>query len=231
VSKLRALLLIGGPEYHNKPFHVAELAGILVGECGADLRVTDDLSALESSADYGVVVNWSTFVQPTDDQVAALLSAVESGRTGLFGIHAATATFWNSPAYLRAIGGRFIKHDPYKQFRVDVDDASHPITSGVASFEVEDELYELGYDSAEFEELAAGVRAGRPGREMRHLAAGPLPSDIRVLASAEGHPMLYVRSHGRGRVHYNALGHDAKALTHPSVRQLFRQGLAWTAGG
>ena len=34
-----------------------------------------------------------------------------------------------------------------------------------------------------------------------------------------------------GRVHYNALGHDAKALTHPSVRQLIRQGLAWTAGG
>ena len=231
MGKLRALLLVGGPDYHNRPFHAAELAGILVGEAGCDLRITDDLSVLEPGelGRHQVVVNWSTFVRPTEEQVGALLAAVEGG-TGLLGIHGATATFWNSPAYLRALGSRFVRHDPYKLFRVDIDDPTHPITAGVESFEVEDELYELGGDFAGFDKLAEGLAAGRPNSELRQFGEGPLPPDTRVLASAEGHPLLYVRHHGKGRVHYNALGHDMKALAHPSFRQLVRQGLAWVAG-
>jgi hypothetical protein len=231
MTKLRALLLVGGAEYHNRPFHVAELAGILVGEAGADLRITDDLGVLsrQTLADYRVVVNWSTFVKPTEEQIGALLAAVEGG-VGLFGVHGATATFWNSPAYLRMIGSRFVRHDPYKRFTVKVDDRAHAITAGVEDFEVEDELYELGGDVAGFEALAAGHLAGRPGSELRAFGEGPLQPDTRVLASAEGHPLLYVKTFGKGRVHYNALGHDTKALTHPSFRRLVRQGLAWAAG-
>jgi type 1 glutamine amidotransferase len=229
VSKLRALLLIGGAEYHNRAFHTGELAGILAGEAGADLRITDDLESLNDAGQYDVFVNWSTFVKPSDEQVAALLAAVEGG-VGLFAIHGGAATFWNSSPYLRALGSRFVRHDPYKLFKVDVVDRSHPITAGVEDFEVEDELYEQGGDAAGFDLLAEGTRAGKPNSEMRELGDGPLAADIKVLAEAEGHPLLYVKSHGKGRVHYNALGHDQKALTHPAFRRLIRQGLLWTAG-
>ncbi|HEY3081555.1 MAG TPA: ThuA domain-containing protein [Chloroflexota bacterium] len=231
MSNLRVLLLTGGADYHNRPFHVAELAGILAGEAGADLRITDDLAVLspESLADFDALVNWSTFVKPSPAQVDALIAAVEGG-LGLFPIHGGNATFWNSAPYLTTIGSRFVRHDPYKLFRVEIDDPGHPITDGVGGFEVEDELYELGGDVEGFTKLADGVAQGRPNSELRELGAGPLPADLRVLASAEGHPLLYVRTLGRGRIHYNALGHDAKALTHPSFRQLVRQGLAWVAG-
>ena len=229
--KLRALLLVGGADYHNQVFHTAELAGILAAEAGADLRITDDLSALNPSTlgQIDVFVNWSTFVKPTDGQVAALLAGIENG-LGFLGIHAATATFWSSAPYLTMLGSRFIRHDPYKQFIVNVTAPDHPITAGVTDFSVEDELYEIGGDVAAFPELAEAVRAGRPNSEIRHLGDGPLGSGLTTLASAEGHPLLYVKTYGRGRVHYNALGHDTKALTHPSVRQLIRQGLAWVAG-
>lgn len=228
MSKVRALLLTGGADYHNQTFHIAELAGILAHEAGADLRITDDLDALHDARSYDVVVNWSTFLKPEPAQVASLISAVEGG-VGLFAIHAGAATFWNDAAYLRMLGSRFLKHDPYKQFRVEVV-VGHPITAGVESFDVEDELYQQGGNAAEFDELAAGTIAGRPNAEMRHLGAGPLASDITVLASAEGWPLLYVKTHGKGRVHYNALGHDQKALQHPAFRQLVCQGLAWAAG-
>jgi type 1 glutamine amidotransferase len=222
---------MGGPDYHNQPFHYAELAGILAGEAGADLRLTDDLAVLTPAvlADYQVIASFCTFLEPTREQVGALLAAIEGG-TGFLALHGATATFWNSAAYLEMVGSRFVRHDPYKRFTVDIDDPAHPITTGVAPFEVEDELYELGGKTEEFAALEQALAAGQPRSELRHLGDGPLPDSCHMLASAEGHPLLYVKQYGRGRVHYNGLGHDTKALTSPPYRQLVRQGLAWVAG-
>lgn len=231
MAKVRGLLLIGGADYHNQPFHTAELAGIIAGEAGIDLRITDDLAVLDPAvlADYRVLINWSTFVKPTPGQVSALLGAVEGG-LGFLGIHGATATFWNSAPYLRMIGTRFVRHDPYKQFTVKIDDRNHPITAGTEDFEVEDELYELGGDGSGLQLLADGVNQGRPLSELREYGDGPLPADLHVLASAEGHPLLYTKHFGQGRIHYNALGHDGKTLGNPNFRRLIRQGLAWVAG-
>ncbi len=227
--KTRALLLMGGPDYHNQAFHYAELAGILSGEGGVDLRITDDLGVLnpQDLAPYQVVINWSTFVQPTADQVQSLLDVVDGG-TGFLGLHGATATFWNSSAYLSMLGSRFLRHDPYKKFLVEIDDSSHPITRGIQSFEIEDELYELGGKVSEFAQFAESVNQGNPyGGEARTLGEGPLAMDITVLASSEGHPLLYSRMFGKGRVHYNALGHDTRALANPNYRQLVLQALEW----
>lgn len=231
MARLRVLLLMGGPEYHNTPRHYAELAGLLAGEGRADLRITDDLSVLtpETLAPYQAVVNYSTFLTPTAEQVQALLQAVENG-LGFLGLHAASATFWNSPAYLTMLGSRFLRHDPFKTFRVTIADRTHPITAGVDDFDIEDELYEVGGNTADFPALAAALAAGQPASELRHLGEGPLGPEIHVLATAEGHPLLYVKTYGRGRVHYNALGHDARALTNPHFRRLVLQGLAWVAG-
>jgi type 1 glutamine amidotransferase len=223
---------MGGPEYHNQPVHYAELAGILAGEGKADLRITTDLETLnpETLASYHAVINWSTFVQPTPDQVDALLTAIERG-VGFFGIHGGSATFWNSAPYLRMLGSRFIQHDPYKAFLVEIDAPSHPIMAGIENFTIEDELYEQGGRVEEFEAFAAAVSAKTPyGGDVKSLGEGPLGDDIEVLASAEGHPLLYVKTYGKGRVHYNALGHDGKALTHPVFRRLVKQGLVWVAG-
>lgn len=229
---IRVLLLTGGPDYHNQAFHYAELAGIVAGEAGADVRITPDLDVLNAVtlSEYQAIINWSTFLQPTPGQVAALRSAVEAG-LGLFALHGGAATFWNSSAYLEMLGCRFMRHDPYKEFLVEVEAPGHPIMRGIEDFRIEDELYELGGNTAEFERFASSITAGNPyGGELAGLGEGPLASDIEVLASAEGHPLLYTKMYGKGRVHYNALGHDEKALTHPGFRRLVVQGLAWVAG-
>jgi len=229
---MRALLLMGGPDYHNQPFHFAELAGVFAGEARVDLRITTDLAALNAVtlAEFDAVINGSTFVQPTPDQVGALIRSIEDGM-GFLGIHGGAATFWNSAAYLEMLGSRFLRHDPYKQFEVVIDNREHPITHGVPDFLVEDELYELGGNRAGFAAFASGVIGGVPYEGAQaSLGGGPLGPDINVLASAEGHPLLYVRVVGEGRVHYNALGHDEQSLKHPDVRRLYRQGLAWVAG-
>jgi type 1 glutamine amidotransferase len=75
----------------------------------------------------------------------------------------------------------------------------HPLVTGVAPFDVVDELRE-----GEFQRDA-----------------------IEVVASAEGHPVVYWRQVGRGRVVYCSLGHDRRSLAHPSYLRLVSNAVDW----
>jgi type 1 glutamine amidotransferase len=108
------------------------------------------------------------------------------------------------------IGGRFRRHDPIKRFTIHFVDCDHPITEGLEDYEHEDELYELTGDFVDRNNVVP-VRG------------------VRVLAEAEGHPMVYVKEHGAGRVVYLASGHDARSLGHPTYRLLFTRAVAWAA--
>ncbi len=229
MNPARALLLMGG-QLHEQPFYYAELAGILAGEGGVDLRITRDLSALNPPAleQVDVVVNASTFLDAESDQVQALLEAVRAG-TGFVALHGGNATFWNSAEYLRMIGSRFLRHDPIKRFSVHIEQPSHPIVEGVSDFEIEDELFEIGGDTTKFEAFTEAFRQHGWSEDVVRIGEGPLQPEVTVLASAEGHPLIYTRTFGAGRVHYNALGHDEKALRNQSYRRLIVQGVKWAA--
>ena len=94
-------------------------------------------------------------------------------------------------------------------------DGDHEITRGLADYDHEDELYELYELTADVEERQNEV---------------PLQG-VRVLAEAEGHPMVYVKAHGAGRVAYLAMGHDRRSLGHPTYRTLFVRTVAWARAG
>ena len=69
---MKVLLLVGGPAYHDSPEHRAMLSGFLSKQF--DVTMTDDLGALtpDSLAEYQVIVNFMTFLEPTDAQINAL---------------------------------------------------------------------------------------------------------------------------------------------------------------
>lgn len=214
----RVLMLLGQSpaqeaQFHNRPEHWAWLASHLRAADCAQRFITDDLSALtpEFLSGFDVIVNASTALDPTADQVAALLGRVHEG-AGFVGVHAATATFIRYPDYLHMVGARFAKHDPLKHFTVNIVDHSHPITTGLEDYEHDDELYELTGDVIDRTNIV------------------PLQGDIHVLAEAEGHPMAYVKTHGAGRVVYLASGHDARSLDKLEFKTLFTRGVAWAAG-
>jgi uncharacterized protein len=108
------------------------------------------------------------------------------------------------------IGARFQRHDPIKRFTIRFVDRDHPISAGLEDYEHEDELYELTADYENQKNLI------------------PV-TGVRVLAEAEGHPMVYVKEHGAGRVVYLASGHDARSLGHPTYGTLFTRAVAWAA--
>lgn len=101
--------------------------------------------------------------------------------------------------YLAMIGSAFISHPPLTVIPVRILDRDHPVTQGVADFEIEDERYELAGDLAQ----------------------------VQILAESNGHPVLYTKRWGSGSVQYTALGHDSRALRNPSHRRLLVQAVAW----
>jgi uncharacterized protein len=228
---IRALLLMGDAHrLHDRPLHYAELAGILAGEGELDLWITRDLSVLNRRLleEVDVVINWTTFLELTPGRVQALVESVQSG-TGLVALHGGSATFWNSAEYLRMLGSRWIDHDEITRFSVHIEQPSHPIVRGVSDFEIEDELFEIGGDTSQFETFVRAFADRGWAEDVVRLGAGSLQPDIAVLASAEDRPLLYAREFGAGRVHYNALGHDERALRTPAYRQLVVQGVKWAA--
>jgi type 1 glutamine amidotransferase len=202
-NKPRALLLlgqVGEKQFHNTPDHWSALAALLRGLDLQTRVISDDVADLnpDDLSRFDVILNYSTAYEPSSDQVDALLEAIRRG-VGFVGLHAATATFKGSLAYFQMIGGRFVKHPPFGRFTVEITDSTHPVTRGMATFDVEDERYELT-------DLADGLR---------------------VLAHNEGHPMVYATEYGQGRVCYIALGHDRRSLTSPEYAQLLTQAVEW----
>jgi type 1 glutamine amidotransferase len=124
---------------------------------------------------------------------------------GLVGFHSASATFRSWPRWETLLGGRFVRHDAPATETVRVR-RGHPAVRGVpASFALHEEYYRH-----------------EPGVARR----------ARVLATwgDERLPLVWVRTPGRGRVFYDALGHFPATWTDPRHEALVRSGLRWALG-
>lgn len=163
-------------------------------------------------AEYDVLVTLSPIIDSTTQaadsdelttaRMKAVIEFVRSGK-GCVAIHLAAAAF--NEDFTKMIGGRFITHPPIQEFVIQVDDPSHPITKGIPSFTVVDELYITDHD----------------------------PTSIHILLSAsfEGKrsPMTWVKPYGSGRVVYIAPGHDFRTFLNPLFLQLVERAVNWAS--
>jgi hypothetical protein len=225
VAKAKALLLTNGG--HAKlGSNRAILEDILRRQADLDLYVSDGHTELTSRrlGAYDLLVDYSGHAptEPTDEQLSAIMETVEGG-TPYIGLHVASLPFksqleyrqrhdgWPTRPqpndllnetqirYFEMIGSAFITHGPIEAYTLHLVDREHPITRGIDDIDVFDELYILGGDR----------------------------SPLHVLGEARGEPLLYTREWGKGKVHYNALGHDGRALGNPGYQRLLRQAVSW----
>jgi type 1 glutamine amidotransferase len=138
----------------------------------------------------------------TTAHVQAITEFVRKGK-GCVAIHLASVRF--NEDFTKMLGGYFLTHPPILEFTIQVDDPHHPITKGIPSFTVVDELYFTDYD----------------------------PRSIKILLSAtyEGkrHPMAWIKTYGEGKVVYIAPGHDFRTFLHPNFLQLVEQAVHWAS--
>ncbi|MCL4190510.1 MAG: ThuA domain-containing protein [Thermoguttaceae bacterium] len=219
-KKIQALLITGddvSPAHNWREISEATRKA-LVDSGKVDVRVAEDPLILESETAlkaYDVIV-FTMFNRSvpliTGQAQENLLNFVKSGK-GFYIQHLASASFKEWPEFGKLAGRHWVMgksgHGPRSVFKANVVDGEHPITKGLADFDVDDELY-------------AKLEGDEP---------------IHVLVTADSdwskrtEPLVFTREYGEGRVVHNAFGHDAKAIETPSVTKLIVRGVEWAATG
>lgn len=204
------LVFSGGGELAD-PWHPfaetsAAVAALLGGAAVVD-GVDDALERIAAGPEL-LVVNAGNAEQPHPrdaELLSAFLAHAEAGRP-LLVLHVAATLFPQSEAWERLIGGRWVRgttmHPEFGPAQVEVV-PGHPITDGVADFELDDERYS-------WLRMDAGA----------HLLA-------RHDFEGERHPLSWTWRAGTADVVYDALGHTAASYDSAGHRRLLQNAAAW----
>lgn len=217
----RALIVWGGWDGHE-PDKVADLfKGILEAE-GFETVVSNDMDSfngVDRDPDLKLIVPIITMSKITHEQREPVTRAVAENGVGIAGCHGGMCdAFREDTEWQFMTGGQWVAHpgNDGVKYRVNITPGkSSPITDGLPDFDVESEQYYLHTD---------------PGNDV--LATTDFPT-----AGAEGPhtankcamPQVWTKMYGKGKVFYNALGHNRKVLEAEVPKELMRRGFLWAA--
>ena len=217
-SAPRAMVIVNGDDIHHDLIGASLVFQQLGTEAGFATRRAAGtgrfIDPRPETAQTDVFLLYTSGGQFATAQQQALADAVAAGK-GLVGIHCANIMGWQGdgldPAdrpLFELLGNRYLSHGPgHHEGRHTIEIvARHPVTAGVADFELFDEYYEFELADEKVTVLAQRRRA-----------------DGVII------PVMYAREVSAGRVVYLALGHDMRAWGEPPFRTLVRQALAWAA--
>ena len=225
------LVITGGPDYaHDFAASSGALADIVLAG-GHDVVVVGDVDAGAAMlpGGFGVIVinalrwqmshdrydhlrhQWAYSTTPATKQ--AITSFVADGG-GLVGIHTASICFDDWPAWRDVLGGGWnwdrSSHPPLGHVTaITVAHAVHPVTAGLASLSLVDEVFG---DM----DLVAGCEVLMTARRT--------PDDTEQ-------PVVWAHRYGRGRVVYDGFGHDAVSLADPDHAALIGRAIQWVTEG
>ena len=214
----RALIVWGGWDGHQ-PKEVGELFRKVLVEEGFDVTVSDSLDPfadIESLKHNDLIVPVWTCGQMKPEQSQGVSQAVQSG-VGIAGAHGGMCdAFRNDCTWQFMTGGQFVAHpgNDGTRYTVKPTHVKHPITEGIGAFEVSSEQYYMHVDPA----LNVLMTTRFPVADGPHVANGPLEM-----------PTVWTKLWGKGRVYYNALGHQVDVLEKEPVLTLMRRGFNWAA--
>jgi uncharacterized protein len=185
-----------------------------------EVTATEDISefAAENLRGYAAVIFYTTGELPMSDAgKAALLDFVRSGG-GFLGVHSATDTFYTWPDYLDLVGGYFNGHPWHQTVTIEVVDPNNPLVAHLGqTLQIEDEIYQVSdFDYRGSKVLLRldqhSVDLKKPGVQQRFY----------------GWPLAWIRSYGRGRVFYTALGHEASVWRDTRYQRLLANAVLWS---
>lgn len=153
-----------------------------------------------------------------------LIEYVRSGK-GFIGIHAATDTLYDCPEYGSMVGAYFDQH-PWTanvQVSVKVEDRTHPINQGMKDIdhlEFCEECYQFK-DPYKADRQHVLLRLDTDKTDMNRPNIHRTDKDF---------PLSWIRTFGKGRVFYCALGHNEHIYLNPHVLSHYFAGIQWALG-
>jgi type 1 glutamine amidotransferase len=212
----KALIVWGGWEGHQ-PRECAELFAPKLQARGFAVEVRDTLAAYDDAAhlkNFSLIVPMWTVGAIGKQQAENLIAAVKDG-VGLAGFHGGMGdSFHNSVDYQWMVGGQFLAHpDDIKEYVVNIVQPADPIVAGISDFKVRTEQYYMMVDPRN-EVLATTTH---------HSTSAPWTNGVVM-------PCIWKKVHGRGRVFYSALGHQAREFIDvPEQLEITLRGMLWAA--
>jgi len=173
--------------------------------------VREDLDVFVDNPDqkeYDTVVFYNFHrPYPTEEQAKTILGLTERGQ-GLVILHHAILAFpeWDEYSDMCGIDERAeFGYFPKQTLQVQVTDPTHPITEGIADWEMGDETYTM--KSA--------------GEDSTILLTVDHPNSMEVLG--------WAREYGNSRIFCLQSGHDNVTYSNPNFREVLRRGIQWCA--
>lgn len=229
-STKHALIVRGGWDGHQ-PVESTEFFVPFLERNGFEVRIEESPAVYADAATLDgidLIVQSVTMSTIEKEEFEGLRRAVENG-TGLGGWHGGIAdSFRNNADYLQLIGGQFAAHpgkapeerigeqsDNYRPYTVNMTEAAaaHPITRGIADFELTTEQYWVLHDDYN-DVLATTTQAVRPWDPWN-----------REITS----PAIWTRQWGKGRIFVSTPGHHVDILEDSNVRTIIERGLLWAS--
>ena len=213
----RALITWGGWPGHE-PDKVAALFAAVLRDAGFEVEVTDtlacfdDKAALEALALIVPIWTMSTIEKERTQNVADAVA----GGVGLAGCHGGMCdAFRNDVLWQFMTGAQWVAHPGNDgiEYRVRMV-SDDPVVAGIGDFDVRTEQYYLHVDPA----VKVHAVCDFPLVDGPHAANGPVAM-----------PVAFTKLWGKGRVYYNALGHQANVIDHGPAREMIRRGTLWAA--
>lgn len=217
----RALIVWGGWDGHQ-PEAVAGLFQEILEAENFDVQVSDTLDAFADEANVrsmDLLVPIWTMGSITAEQRDPVVRAVTEDGIGIAGCHGGMCDSF--------------RNDTEWQFMTGSQWVAHPGNDGVR--------YWVHFDRSNPHEISAGLPDFEVVSEQYYLHVDPLVNTLAYthfpLAGVDGPhvqnpgrmPQVYTKMHGKGRVFYNALGHQRSVLEADVPRELMRRGFLWAA--
>ncbi|HEY5820103.1 MAG TPA: ThuA domain-containing protein [Mesorhizobium sp.] len=209
-----ALIVWGGWDGHE-PEACAALIKAMLEEDGFAVRLENSTAAFADPSlhNLSLIVPIMTMSKIEKAEAKNLAAAVESG-VGIAGYHGGAGdAFRDSVDYQFMIGGQWVAHPgDVIDYHVDITRPDDPIMQGINRFPYRSEQYYMHVD---------------PSNEV--LATTTFTGEHAAWIVGVVMPVVWKRKHGKGRVFYSSLGHQAKEFEVPEMRTIFRRGANWAA--
>ena len=217
-QKIRLLVVTGGHGFEKEPFFKLFEANPDITYQAVEHPNAHAHFKAEAAQQYDVIVTYDFGQQITEEAKADFVARLKGGK-GLVVLHHAIAAYPAWPEYWNIIGAHYYlaatnvhgmpkARSAWKEgvdFRLHIPNPSHPVTRGIADFDIHDETYKL-FDVA---------------RECQPLVTTDEPLSNPVTA--------WAKTYKGARVVYIQSGHDHSAYENPSYQQMLRQAIRWTA--
>ncbi len=212
----RALIFHGGWDGHQ-PHQVADIFERALHEDGFEVISVNSIAALDDLRKlktFDLIVPIWTMGKLTDDQQRNVCAAIESG-VGLAGCHGGMCdAFRDSTEWQFMTGGQWVAHpgNDGTRYTIHITSEKSPITEGIADYWVSSEQYYMHFD---------------PAVKVLATCRFPVADGPHVPNGSVDMPVIWTKFYGRGKVYYNALGHQENIVSAEPTLTLLRRGFLW----